>query len=147
MTKLFYLLLFLFLFTHNDLLFSSNREYVKAPYLCTIKKSFLKKRYGDITTTGRFKVFKVEFINKDIKEHFIDYSCFYLTDTNGICYEIHTEATIVRQTYYEDWRITDVDVIGLNKSFVKPNFKTEGILVFEIPTKGEYQLNFRGYLK
>lgn len=147
MKKGIYLLIFLFFSFFTNSALTDNKKYIEAPYQCIVKKNFFKKRYGDITTNGRFVVYKIEFTNKDTKDHFIDISCFYLTDSNGIPYEIHTEATVVRQTLYEDFRIKDADVIGLNNKIIKAHFKTKGILVFEVPCKNEYQLNFRGYSK
>lgn len=125
----------------------SERDFIRAPYNCVIKKFSYKKRYGDITTNGRFAVLKVIFTNKDAEEHFVDYPCFYLTDAEGVKYEVHIDATIVRQTYFEDWRIKDVDVEGLSNKTVRPNLSVKGFLVFEVPGKGDYQLGFRGYLK
>lgn len=125
----------------------SEGDFIRAPYNCVIKKFSYKRRYGDITTNGRFAVLKVVFTNKDAEEHFVDYPCFYLTDAEGVEYEVHTEATIVRQTYFEDWKIKDVDVEGLSNKTVRPNLSVKGFLVFEVPGKGDYQLGFRGYLK
>lgn len=121
--------------------------YVKAPYDFTIKRKAYKKRYGDITTNGRFAIFKIVFTNKDSEEHFINYDCFFLTGPDGVKYEVHEEATIVRQTYFEDWRIKDVDVLGFNNKTIKPNLQVSGFLIFEVPQKNDYQLHFRGYLK
>lgn len=121
-------------------------KFVKAPHQCTIKKCHYKKRYGDITTSGYFLVYRIEFSNKDTKSHSIDYPCFYLSDTGGTKYQVHQEATIVRQTKYEDWKIKDIDVIGLNRKVINAQMKTQGFLVFEVPEKKEYQLKFHGYL-
>ncbi len=149
MNRFVYLLIFLFcsLTIMAEIAKENGEDFIKAPYKYEIKKNFFKKRYGDITTNGRFAVYKIVFTNEDSQEHTIDYDCFFLTDADGAKYEVHAEATIVRQTYFEDWRVKDIDVMGLNNKTIKPKFQVEGFLVFEIPRKAAYQLNFRGYLK
>ena len=124
----------------------AQQSYIEAPYSCTIKRQFYKRRYGDITTNGRVWVAQVEFQNLDTLPRAIDYHCFYLADAEGYIFEVHLEATAVRQLYYEDFHIKDVDVIGLNHQTVKPRFRTKGILGFEVPEKGNYHLKFRGYV-
>ena len=121
-------------------------RYVKASYDYVIKKQSYKKRFGDITTSGRFIILKLTFKNEDTQEHSVNYDCFYLAGADGATYEVHTGASIVRQTRFEEWKIKDVDTTGFNHKTIKPNFKISGVLVFEVPGKGDYQLKFRGYL-
>lgn len=120
--------------------------YLQAPYDYVIQKQYYKKQFGDITTYGRFMVLKITFTNKDSENHTIDYECFKITDQTGIEYQVHLEATIVRQTRFEDWKFKDLDVTGLNRKILKPNAKVSGYLVFEVPSKGDYQLEFKGYI-
>lgn len=121
--------------------------YVEASYDCIVKKQYYKRRFGDITTSGRFLVLKVVFFNEDIHPHAIGYDCFYLTSPDGARYEVHRDASIVRQTLFEDWKIRDLDVVGFSTKDISPHMKVTGFLVFEVPRKAKYRLNFRGYLK
>lgn len=145
MNKLFCFLFLFLTFSHIPTK-AQQDTYLQAPYDYTIQKQYYKKRFGDITTSGRFIVFSIVFTNKDTKEHTIDYDCFRLTGPNGIEYKVHTEATIVRQTRFEDWRIKDVDVTGFNRKTLKPNIGVKGYLIFEVPTKDDYKITFKGYL-
>lgn len=126
--------------------------FIEAPYECNIlkmKKSF-KKRFRDIRTTGRFKVFKVELVNRDSIDHLVDYSCFCLIDKNGVEYEVNTEASWVKQDEEEEFSIfvpKGLDIYGFTEKSVKSNFKLKGWLVFEVPNKDDYRIKFRGYLK
>lgn len=148
MKKLIHISFALLLILNANVLYAQEylRSYIEAPYDYNIRKQSYKKRFGDITTSGRFLILNLTFINKDSLEHAIDYPCFYLTDTTGAIYEVHADASIVRQTRFEDWKVKDVDTIGFNHKTIKPNFKIRGVLVFEVPSKGDYELKFRGYL-
>ncbi len=148
------LLLFLLIFTAIPFAGISapniKHNFIEAPYQCNVlkeKKSF-KKRFRDIKTSGRFILFEIEFVNKDIVAHLVDYSCFCATDSNGNEYEVHPYATMVKQTEFEDINpFKDVDVYGFNNQTIKSNFGTSGWLIFEVPAIGEYRIKFRGYLK
>lgn len=125
-------------------------NFIEGPYQCNVlkeKKSF-KKRFRDIKTSGRFLLFEIEFVNKDIIAHLVDYSCFCVTDNNGNEYDVHPYATMVKQTELEDINLLkDVDVYGFSNQTIKSNFGTRGWLIFEVPAIGEYKIKFRGYLK
>lgn len=112
-----------------------------------LKEKKLKNKFRDIRTTGVFRIYLVELKNTDKIPHKIDYSCFYLIDDNNINYDIHLDATLTKQGEFEDWHVRmDSDTFGFNTKVIKPNHSILGWLVFEIPTEGEYQLIFRGYI-
>lgn len=124
-------------------------HFVKAPYgyhVLKEPKSF-KKRFRDIKTPGRFLVYKIELTNKDSIDHLVDYSCFCLTSGDGAEYNVHPEATVIKQTELEDIQVKDIDTHGFYNQTTKSNFKTQGWLIFEVPDVGEYRLVFQGYLK
>lgn len=124
--------------------------FVQAPYQLTIlkQKPATKRRFRDYTTTGRFFVCRVELLNQDTQEHEIDYSCFCAVDSEGSEYEVHREATTEKQMERADLNpMKDLDVWGFQHKTIKPKFRLNGWLVFEVPSTGIYTIQFRGYHK
>ncbi len=123
-------------------------SWVQAPFRLTVLKQpdqFLKRCF-DLKTSGRFVRYKIEFQNLDKQPHTIDYSCFYLADTSGCEYEVHTYLTVLRQQRGDDWKMRENPAWGFNQRKVNPQLVQTGWLIFEVPCEGNYQLKFRGYL-
>lgn len=118
----------------------------RAPFQLHIMTNRAPKgsRFRDIK--GRFHRVRVEFTNTDIVEHVLDYSCFCLVDNKGIEYEVHFDATRIKESEREDLAIFDSEYVGfLNEVILKPNFSVRGWLLFAVPKKDNYKLKFRGY--
>ena len=70
-----------------------------------LKETFNRRiRFSDVVADGKFLFLKIEFTNLDRNSHVVDFSNFCVVDAQGVEYEVHVEATIERQTRFEDFR-------------------------------------------
>lgn len=114
---------------------------------CVILKETFNRRikFSDVVADGKFLFLKIEFTNLDKNSHVVDFSNFCVVDAQGIEYEVHVEATIERQTRFEDFRRGET--VRFAKQQLNPHMRIESWLVFDVPDEGEYKLKFRGYSK
>lgn len=111
-----------------------------------LKETFNRRiRFSDVVADGKFLFLKIEFTNLDRNSHVVDFSNFCVVDAQGVEYEVHVEATIERQTRFEDFRRGET--IRFAKQQLKPYMRIESWLVFDVPDEGVYKLKFRGYSK
>lgn len=125
------------------------KGYYEAPYSLTIlqNKETKSKRFRDIK--GNFYRVKVEFTNTDRIEHKVDYSCFYLVDEMGHEYNVHFDATLIKEVEMEEHSIfSERDEYGfIHERITKPLLAIQGWLLFEVPQQTYYEIKFRGYKK
>lgn len=123
-------------------------SFVQAPFRLTILKQDNKflKRCFDRVARGRYVRYKIEVCNLDTQPRTVDYSCFCLTDAAGTEYDADTYLSVMREQKWDDLKMRDNTVSGLNQRKVSPGFTQSGWIVFEVPCEGSYQLKFRGYL-
>lgn len=84
---------------------------------------------------GIYLIINISLKNMDKEEHTLDNSLFKLTDESGKEYESSTEGT------------TALEMGGNQTLFFKqcnPNIQKEGLLCFEVPEKGTYDLHLSG---
>lgn len=146
--KLYLLLLTLFLSSlHVEAQSIVPTAFIEAPVNIEILKESFNRRvkFSDIIAEGKFLFLKIEFRNLDKKEHYVGFPCFCVVDNQGYEYEVHTDATLERQTRYEDFKRGEA--YRFNRQILRPQMKAEGWLVFDVPDEGTYQLKFRGFLK
>lgn len=101
-----------------------------AKFLSEIGNEFDRKK-----ADGIFLVINVTFRNNDKDEHTLDNSLFKLTDDKGTEYESSTEGE------------TALEMAGKETLFLKqcnPNITKSGLLIFEVPHTGTYQLHLSG---
>jgi Domain of unknown function (DUF4352) len=99
-------------------------------FMKTIGNEFSSK-----TADGVFLIIKVSLANNDKEEHTIDNSMFKLTDAKGTEYESSTEGE------------TALEMSGSETLFLKqcnPNITKSGLLIFEVPKQGSYNLHLSG---
>lgn len=122
--------------------------FVQAPFRLTILKQDNKflKRCFDRVARGRYVRYKVEICNLDTQPRTVDYSCFCLTNAAGTEYDADTYLSVMREQKWDDLKMRENAVSGLNQRTVRPGFTQSGWIVFEVPGEGSYQLKFRGYL-
>jgi hypothetical protein len=111
-----------------------NFSYVvnQAEYLSELGGEFDRKK-----ADGVFLLINVTFRNNDKDEHTLDNSLFKLTDDRGTEYESSTDGE------------TALEMAGKETLFLKqcnPNITKSGLLVFEVPQKGTYDLHLSGGL-
>jgi hypothetical protein len=91
--------------------------------------------YSQKKADGVFLIINVTFRNNDKDEHTLDNSLFKLTDEKGTAFESSTEGE------------TALEMAGKETLFLKqcnPNITKSGLLVFEVPQKGAYDLHLSG---
>jgi hypothetical protein len=108
-------------------------------FVYTIQSVSFRKSVGDEfmseTADGIYLLVNLAIKNISDKTRTLDGSLFAVTDKNGTKYEHSTEAS------------TALEISGKKTLFFKecqPNITTKGVLVFEVPEKGEYYLHLIG---
>lgn len=108
-------------------------------FIYTIQSVSFRKTVGDEfveeTADGIYMLVNLSIKNISEETRTLDGSLFVVTDTNGIKYEYSTDAA------------TALELSGRKTLFFKdcqPNITTKGLLVFEVPEKGEYYLHLIG---
>lgn len=123
------------------------KMHYEAPYTLAIlqNKEAKSKRFRDIK--GHFQRVKVEFTNIDKVDHTVDYTCFYLVDAMGNEYQVHFDATLIKEAEMEELSIFSEkgDYGFLHEQLAKPLFPIQGWLLFEVPQQAYYEIKFRGY--
>jgi len=109
-----------------------NFSYVvnNAKFASEIGNEFSRKK-----ADGVFLIINVTFRNNDKDEHTLDNSLFKLTDEKGTAYESSTDGE------------TALEMSGKETLFLKqcnPNITKSGLLVFEVPQTGVYDLHLSG---
>ena len=98
-------------------------------------KKSLGNEYVSETADGIFLLVPLSIKNVSKEGHTLDNSMFKLTDEHGTEYESSNRGT------------TAVEMSGGKTLFLKqcqPNIQTSGVLVFEVPSKGVYDLKLSG---
>ncbi len=91
--------------------------------------------YSSQTADGIYLIIDLSLVNVDKEEHTLDNSLFKLTDESGKEYESSSDGT------------TALEMGGSKTLFLKqcnPNIQKEGLLCFEVPEKGTYDLHLSG---
>ncbi|HTJ11403.1 MAG TPA: DUF4352 domain-containing protein [Dinghuibacter sp.] len=101
---------------------------------------FLKEVGGELDqkkADGVFLVINVTFRNNDKEEHTLDNSLFKLTDDKGTEFESSSDGE------------SALEMAGKETLFAKecnPNITKSGLLIFEVPHEGTYNLHLSGGL-
>jgi len=91
--------------------------------------------YSNQKADGIYLIVDLSLVNVDKQEHTLDNSLFKLTDEQGKEYDSSTDGT------------TALEMNGSKTLFLKqcnPNIQKEGLLCFEVPEKGIYNLHLSG---
>jgi hypothetical protein len=91
--------------------------------------------FGSETADGIYLLVDLTIKNTSDETRTLDGSCFYLTDLDGVKFEYSINGS------------TALEMSGMKSLFLKecqPRIKTKGILIFEVPEKGEYYLHLAG---
>ena len=99
-------------------------------YAKSVGNEFMKQ-----TADGIYLIIDLSLKNLDKEEHTIDNSMYKLTDENGTEFESSTDAN------------TALEMDGKETLFLKqcnPKIQKKGLLVFEVPEKGIYDLHLSG---
>ncbi|MFZ4724605.1 MAG: DUF4352 domain-containing protein [Paludibacter sp.] len=98
-----------------------------------------KKTVGDEfvsqTADGIYLLINLTIKNVSNETRTLDGSCFYLTDLDDLKFEYSTNGS------------TALEMSGMQSLFLKecqPRIKTKGVLIFEVPEKGDYYLHLAG---
>lgn len=95
----------------------------------------LGNEFAKQTADGIYLIVDLSLKNMDNEEHTLDNSMFKLTDASGTEFESSTDAT------------TALEMDGKETLFLKqcnPKIQKQGLLVFEVPEKGVYDLHLSG---
>lgn len=108
-------------------------------FVYTVQKVSFRKTIGDDfmeeTADGIYMVVDLTIKNIGDETHTLDGSFFSVTDKEGVEYE------------YSITGSTALEMSGAKTLFLKecqPNITTKGVLVFEVPERGEYYLHLLG---
>jgi hypothetical protein len=108
-------------------------------FIYTVKNIGFRKTVGDDfveeTADGIYLLINLSIKNVSKETRTLDGSLFYVTDVDGTKYEYSTVGS------------TALEFSGKKTLFLKecqPNITTNGILIFEVPAKGEYYLHLVG---
>jgi|688.fasta_scaffold630827_2 hypothetical protein len=95
----------------------------------------LGNEFAKQTADGIYLIVDLSLKNMDNEEHTLDNSMFKLTDASGTEFESSTDAT------------TALEMDGKETLFLKqcnPKIQKQGLLAFEVPEKGVYDLHLSG---
>jgi hypothetical protein len=95
----------------------------------------LGNEFAKQTADGIYLIVDLSLKNMDNEEHTLDNSMFKLTDASGTEFESSTDAT------------TALEMDGKETLFLKqcnPKIQKQGLLAFEVPEKGIYDLHLSG---
>jgi hypothetical protein len=98
-------------------------------------KKNIGNEFSNQKADGIYLIVDISLVNVDKEEHTLDNSLFKLTDDSGKEYESSSEGT------------TALEMNGEKTLFLKqcnPNIQKEGLLCFEVPEKGAYNLHLSG---
>lgn len=108
-------------------------------FIYTVQNISFRKTVGDEfseeTADGIYMLVNLSIKNISEETRTLDGSFYAVTDRNGTKYEFSTNAA------------TALEMSGRKTLFLKecqPNITTKGLLVFEVPEKGEYYLHLIG---
>jgi len=101
-------------------------------FLKTINGNYYSK-----TANGTYLTVLLNIKNISKETRLLDGSCFYVTDNNGIKYEHSTDGSTA-------WSMIGGEPETLFLKQIQPNIPTDGVLVFEVPEEGEYNLHLGG---
>jgi hypothetical protein len=98
-------------------------------------KKNIGNEFSNQEADGIYLIVDLSLVNVDKEEHTLDNSLFKLTDESGKEYESSSDGT------------TALEMNGNKTLFLKqcnPNIQKEGLLCFEVPQKGTYNLHLSG---
>lgn len=98
-------------------------------------KKVIGNEFSNQRADGIYLIIDLSLMNMDKEEHTLDNSLFKLTDENGKEFESSIDGT------------TALEMNGNQTLFLKqcnPNIQKEGVLCFEVPAKGIYDLHLSG---
>ena len=108
-------------------------------FIYTVQSISFRKTVGneyvEETADGIYMLINLSIKNISDETRTLDGSLFAVTDQNGTKYEFSTNAS------------TALELSGKKTLFLKecqPNITTKGVLIFEVPEKGEYYLHLIG---
>lgn len=123
----------------KELTSSIGKESEVGYYTYTVNRFEYKKTVGNEFTSetadGIYLLVYLSIKNTSSETHTLDGSSFYITDQNDVKFEYSVNGS------------TALEMSGLESLFLKechPRIKTTGVLIFEVPEKGDYYLNLAG---